>query len=85
MKLVVGNKCDLESERQVSYEEGKEMADSLGVKFLETSAKQSNNVENAFFTMSKEIRANVHTPDDHKPKPVINLNGSKINQNGGCC
>jgi GTPase SAR1 family protein len=59
VKLLVGNKCDLESERQVSKEEGKEMAAGLGVKFLETSAKEANNVETAFFTMSNEIRANV--------------------------
>ena len=38
------------------------MAASLGIKFLETSAKEANNVENAFFTMSNEIRANVQ-PD----------------------
>merc|ERR1712110_968384 len=37
-KLLVGNKCDLESERQVKWEEGKQYADSLGIGFLETSA-----------------------------------------------
>jgi GTPase KRas protein len=37
--VLVGNKCDLASERQVSYELGKQFADSLGCPFFETSAK----------------------------------------------
>ena len=52
VKLLVGNKCDLESARQVSTEEGKEFAESLGIKFLETSAKETTNVDKAFFTLS---------------------------------
>lgn len=44
MKLLVGNKSDLESNRQVKTEEGKTLAESLGIKFLETSAKDAVNV-----------------------------------------
>lgn len=40
-KLLVGNKCDLESKKVVTYDEGKELADSYGIKFLEASAKSS--------------------------------------------
>lgn len=47
--LVVGNKCDLEIERQVSYEEGLSLAKSFNCPFLETSAKQRINVEEAFY------------------------------------
>jgi GTPase SAR1 family protein len=36
--LLVGNKCDLESERQVPVEEAKEMARQWGVRYIETSA-----------------------------------------------
>ena len=82
IKLLVGNKCDLESERQVSFEEGKELAQSLGVKFLETSAKQSNNVENAFFTMSTEIRQNVQhndNEDNNNQQKKLNLQGNRMN------
>ena len=61
-KILVGNKCDLEESRQVSTDEGKELAEHFGIKFLETSAKQSNNVEEAFITMTKEIKSRVvHT------------------------
>jgi GTPase SAR1 family protein len=56
-KILVGNKCDLEEKRQVSYEQGKEFADTYGMKFIETSAKTNNNVQEAFYTMTKEIIA----------------------------
>lgn len=54
--LVVGNKSDLESERQVSYEEGLAFARSLNCPFLETSAKQRINVEEAFYGLVRNIR-----------------------------
>jgi GTPase SAR1 family protein len=56
-KILIGNKCDLEEKRQVSYEQGKEFADTYGMKFIETSAKTNQNVHEAFVTMTKEIIA----------------------------
>ena len=56
-KLLVGNKSDLASKRVVSYEQAKEFADSLNIEFLETSAKNNTNVEDAFLKMSAEIKA----------------------------
>ncbi|KAK3510361.1 hypothetical protein QTP70_005658 [Hemibagrus guttatus] len=47
-KLLVGNKCDLTTK--------KEFADSLGIPFLEASAKNATNVEQAFMTMAAEIK-----------------------------
>ena len=40
----MGNKCDMEDERVISYERGKQLADSLGLQFFETSAKENINV-----------------------------------------
>lgn len=57
--MLVGNKSDLEANRQVKAEEGKTLADSLGIKFLETSAKDAVNVEKAFTTLSNEIKSKV--------------------------
>ena len=54
--IVVGNKCDLESERQVSKQEGEALARSFGCRFIETSAKSRINVDNAFYDLVREIR-----------------------------
>ena len=42
--ILVGNKCDMEDERVISFERGKQLADSLGLEFFETSAKDNINV-----------------------------------------
>lgn len=54
--IVVGNKCDLESDRQVSEADGENLARSFGCKFIETSAKSRINVDNAFYDIVREIR-----------------------------
>lgn len=43
--ILVGNKCDMEEERVISTERGKQLADQLGVRFFETSAKENINVK----------------------------------------
>ncbi|KDO31826.1 Ras-like protein ORAB-1 [Saprolegnia parasitica CBS 223.65] len=54
-KLLVGNKSDITSRKVVSYETAKAFADSLAIPFLETSAKNAQNVEEAFLTMASEL------------------------------
>eukprot|EP01015_Nassula_variabilis_P001979 TRINITY_DN1106_c0_g1_i2.p1 TRINITY_DN1106_c0_g1~~TRINITY_DN1106_c0_g1_i2.p1 ORF type:complete len:215 (+),score=46.79 TRINITY_DN1106_c0_g1_i2:67-711(+) len=53
--ILVGNKADMESERQVTSEEGEKFARDNGMFFLETSAKTALNVENAFFNTAQQI------------------------------
>jgi len=88
-KLLVGNKNDLTTKKVVDYTTAKEFADSLGIPFVETSAKNATNVETAFLTMASEIKGRLvpssNTKDtsknvviDGKPKP-------KAADNGGCC
>lgn len=54
--IVVANKADLEYERQVGSHEGSELAKTFGCRFIETSAKQRLNVDEAFFNLVREIR-----------------------------
>lgn len=58
--VLVGNKNDLPDEsRQVSTSEGEELAARLGISFIETSALNGTNVENAFVLMTSKIKASV--------------------------
>tara|TARA_B110000238_G_C15714271_1_gene263906 strand:+ start:261 stop:413 length:153 start_codon:yes stop_codon:yes gene_type:complete len=50
--MLIGNKADLDSRRQVSSEEGERFAKENGLIFLETSAKTAFNVEQAFLQTS---------------------------------
>ena len=54
-KLLIGNKCDLEDKRKVTYQEGKDFAESNGMKFIETSAKDNTKVQEAFELLTSEI------------------------------
>nr|AAD50281.1 putative intermediate compartment protein [Tetrahymena thermophila] len=53
--ILVGNKCDLEQDRQVSYEEGEKFAKEHDLVYLEVSAKTAYNVEEAFKQTAKMI------------------------------
>jgi Ras-related protein Rab-3C len=46
--ILVGNKSDIERDRIISYDRGKQLADQLGLEFFETSAKENINVKNVF-------------------------------------
>ena len=91
-KLLIGNKNDLESERKVTTEEGKEFADSNGMKFIETSAKTADKVYEAFELLTKEIIKNNLNKDkvitNKATERKIELNkGADLNKKKkeGCC
>lgn len=88
-KLLVGNKNDLTSQRAVSFEQGKEFASSLGIDFIETSAKASVNVEKAFLLMASQIKARFKTQPAGSGTSNVALKGGKpVNaqqKSGGCC
>eukprot|EP00045_Choanoeca_perplexa_P000565 m.14985 g.14985 ORF g.14985 m.14985 type:complete len:193 (-) comp10393_c0_seq1:154-732(-) len=54
--MLVGNKSDLDQERQVSTPEGLELAKQLAIQHVETSAKQRVNVDFAFHELVRIIR-----------------------------
>ncbi len=73
--IIVANKCDLENDRQVSAQEGRDLAKSFGCKFIESSAKQKINVDEAFYELVREIRRfgkeNSSTPAGKKKKKAF--------------
>jgi GTPase SAR1 family protein len=62
MRILVGNKCDLDHKRQVSFEQGKELARQYNVKFLETSAKETVNIDELFISTTKTFLEKQGTP-----------------------
>ena len=90
-RILVGNKKDLEDQRQVPYNEAKDLADHFNVRFLETSAKNAQNVEDAFTLMTREIKSKVATSQPKRPthdnSTKISKGGAKKLQQkkGGCC
>ncbi|KAK6458878.1 GTP-binding protein [Scheffersomyces xylosifermentans] len=68
--FLVGNKCDDEANRQVSKEQGEELASKLNVPFLESSAKTNINVDSIFYELAGIIQ-DKHV-DDVVPAPQSN-------------
>jgi len=58
-RLLVGNKSDLSSKRCITHDEGKHLADELGVQFLETSAKDNSNIVETFNSLCRDMVAHV--------------------------
>ncbi|MBA0710417.1 hypothetical protein Golax_009710 [Gossypium laxum] len=95
--MLVGNKCDLETIRDVSVEEGKALAEEHDLFFMETSALDSTNVKKAFELVIREIYNNVSrkvlNSDTYKAELTVNrvsltkteTNASKQTQNFSCC
>ena len=87
-KLLVGNKCDLTTKKVVDYNTAKEFADGLGIPFLETSAKNSTNVEQAFICMATEIQRRVSSGPTSNDKPggtvVVSPAAKNKKQKDGC-
>jgi len=86
-KLLVGNKCDLTTKKVVDYTTAKEYADQLGIPFLETSAKNATNVEQAFMTMAAEIKNRVGPPAPSGPTGQVKIESTPVTAKPGpgCC
>ena len=54
-RMLIGNKCDCETTRVVSLEDGRRLAENMGVPFIETSAKTGANVSESFETIARMI------------------------------
>jgi len=78
--LLVGNKNDLLAERQVTRQQGQELASKLGAPFIETSAKDACNVDVMFLNLAKKL---VKTRRGITGKEGIDGSGSGRTRNGG--
>ncbi|KAG0413981.1 hypothetical protein HPB47_008846 [Ixodes persulcatus] len=98
--MLIGNKSDLESRREVKKEEGEAFAREHGLIFMETSAKTAANVEEAFINTAKEIYEKIQEgvfdinneangikigPQHSPTNPSMPSSGGGANAGGGCC
>ena len=92
-KILIGNKCDWEEKRQVSTEQGQQLADELGIPFLEVSAKSNINIEKAFYSLAGDIKKRlIDTSKDVQPQQggsggvnVAGGQGQGSGLGGKCC
>ena len=90
LKVLIGNKTDLEEKRVISYNQAKEFADSYGLKYIETSAKKNLNVNEAFETLGRELMAasddkRITKQKQNKKVTVSNAQDLTPEQKKGCC
>lgn len=89
-KLVVGNKSDLTSKRVVEFDTANNFAESHGIPFIETSAKDNVNVEDAFLQMAAVIKERVGPMScTGDAPPNIKIDSGKCSaaepNRGSCC
>ncbi|KAM7378167.1 hypothetical protein PAMA_013185 [Pampus argenteus] len=86
--VLIGNKCDLEQEREVLFEEACNLSKDRGIlAALETSAKESQNVEEAFMMMARELlsRNGLHVQqgdvesNSSTPRVLLRANSRPVN------
>nr|XP_025974500.1 ras-related protein Rab-13 [Dromaius novaehollandiae] len=76
-RLLIGNKCDMESKRKVQREDAEKLAKEYGIRFFETSAKSSVNVEEAFSTLARDILLKTSRKAGQSNKPSLDLGSQK--------
>ena len=81
-KLIIGNKSDAPG-RAVSTDEARQKAEALSCPFLETSAKASTNVDEAFLTLASELLR--RAPAEKPQKKRLSLAASAKEKGRKCC
>ena len=81
--VLVGNKCDLpDSQRQVTKERAEAMAKKWGVPYIETSAKEKINVQDAFMTVTRLVAPEL-SPNENRSTTISDV-GSEPKKNCAC-
>ena len=75
VKLLVGNKCDLEENREVTKVEAMEFAKKHNILYMETSAHSGDEVEYAFEVVTTEIlfKSDLWKPEHQRNLSVVKL------------
>ena len=74
--ILVATKCDLVEEREVSFEDGKNLAEQLEVDFYETSSKDNMNITEALMGLAILIKRKMDDGDDNMSNPSFMIHDS---------
>lgn len=83
--FLVGNKSDDEENRQVSREQGQQLASKLSIPFLEASAKTNENVESIFYELAGIIQEKHVEVESAQGSSGIDVSNSGNNMKNNCC
>ncbi|KAH0787994.1 small GTP-binding protein [Histomonas meleagridis] len=86
--LLIGNKIDLVAERKVTTQEAQDYATTVGLKYIESSAQNNTNVEEAFQMVARDVYdayASGKFTTQPKPFEIEDEEGKKSSQKGSCC
>ena len=78
--ILLGNKTDLKNERQVSDDDGKNLAEEYGYMFMESSCKDNYNVSDAFTALVE-----ITNKEINKNNVSISLDKDNGKNNSSCC
>mmetsp|Transcript_12826 Transcript_12826/g.10958 ORF Transcript_12826/g.10958 Transcript_12826/m.10958 type:complete len:107 (+) Transcript_12826:411-731(+) len=81
--VLIGNKRDLESQREVSVKQGQEIANQNGFGFYETSAKDKMNIDSAFDFLMDTVLAKIEAGLYEPVSKGIKLEGNDNEGEGG--
>ena len=84
-KILVGTNCDLEDERKVTYQEGKEFATKNGMKFIEVSVENNININEAFDILLEDIMNKISNKKEKKDDEKIVKSPIPENKKNGKC
>ena len=82
LKIIVGNKSDLQDKRVVEKKEVEEFCKENNIYHIETSAKNSNNIKDIFLYLCEKLKKKTIEPNNNNIKI---LSGSKVNKEKSCC
>ena len=85
MKVIVGNKIDLNDERIVTYNEGKNFAESFNIKYFETSAVTREGIVELFETICKDYSKTNRKKSIDSNIKLDNIKSEDNDNNVGCC
>ncbi|KAJ3254504.1 GTP-binding protein [Boothiomyces macroporosus] len=87
-KILIGNKCDMLDKKVITKEQGQALSDEYGIKFMETSAKSNIGVEEAFFTLARDIKKRLIDTagkEENKNSGNVNVNQKATATQSSCC